>query len=750
VKRLFIALLNMSIVLSLGGCRKNHPAHETAPAEETQTTSVAAETPRSEDLTGLVEMFMGVKAAGQCVIGPRMPFGSIHPSPDTPNSNSSGYNISRPIRGFSQMHVSGTGGGGNYGFFLLSPQIGLQTSIHGHDSEKSGERATPYQYSVNLDRYGINVEVAPTPHAAIYRLTYPASDDARILLDCSYSIPHKHGERGAEEGQVEINDRGQITGWGRFTGGWIDDPVNAYFAAQVSESPETFGVFLNDKEMDGQSAVAAAQPGDRFGLWLKFRSEAKRPIYIKIAVSLRSAECARQRLDQEIPDWDFERVAEAGRSAWNKELSRVTVEGGSPENLCTFFSNLYHCSLTPCDRTGDGPPPFGDKPYWDDHYATWDTWRTLFPLMTLVNPEMVRDTINSYIERFRQYGAVDDAFVGGNGCGVKMGYRQGGDDPDNVIADAFVKRIAGIDWEAAYSIIKHDAENRRDPLYRAHGWVDYEAYYGSCSYSLEFAYNDYCASVMAAALGHNEDAEKYRARSRSWMNLWDPAAESDGYRGFIQPRHGDGTFERVDPKLWLGYPQGAFGEGSAWIYSFFTPHDFPKLIELCGGPAAFVERLAYGIDHNLIDFANEPSFLTLRAFSYAGRPDLTSYYVHKALALFTLDGPPGDDDSGAMGSWYVLSAIGLFPNAGTDIYLLNAPLFANATLKVPNGIFKIEAPKAAADHIYIQSAALNGKPLNRAWLRFEEIIRGGTLELELGPAPSAWGQDILPPSGADN
>jgi predicted alpha-1,2-mannosidase len=745
VKQLLMTSLYVILIVSLDGCRKNDTSNETVHAAETQTASTGTETPQPEDLTALVEMFMGVKAAGQCVIGPRMPFGSIHPSPDTPNGNSSGYNAASPIRGFSQMHVSGTGGGGNYGFFLLSPQIGQATSISGHDSPKSGELATPYQYSVNLDRYGIKVEVAPTPHAAIYRLTYPDSTDARILLDCSYSIPHADGQRGAEEGQVEINDRGLITGWGRFTGGWIAEPVNAYFAAQVSESAEAFGVFLNDADIAGQSTVAVAQPGDRFGLWLKYRTQAVRPVYVKIAVSLRSTECARQWLDEEIPDWDFERTAEAGRSAWNKELSRVRVRGGRPEKHRLFVSNLYHCSLTPCDRTGDGPAAFGDKPYWDDHYATWDTWRTLFPLMTLVNPEMVRDTINSYIERFRQYGMVDDAFVGGNGCGVKVGYRQGGDDPDNVMADAFVKKIPGVDWQAAYSIIKHDADNRRDPFYLAHGWVNYEACYGSCSYSLEFAYNDYCASVMAAALGHTEDAEKYKARSRSWMNLWDETAASDGYRGFIQPRHADGSFEKVDPKLWLGYPQGAFGEGSAWIYSFFTPHDFPKLIDLCGGPAAFADRLAYGIDHKLIDFANEPSFLTLRAFTYAGRPDLTSYYVHKAFDLFTLDGPPGDDDSGAMGSWYVLSAIGLFPNAGTDIYLINTPLFPKAELTVPHGVFTIEAPKAAQDAIYIQSARLNGKPLHRAWLWHDEIIQGGTLELELGSAPSDWGKEILPP-----
>lgn len=735
------------VLLSTLGCeQKTVPQGSPLPAVRGTAPSAAASPCRSEDLTGLVEMFMGIKGPGQCVIGPRMPFGSIHPSPDTPESNSSGYSFHKPIRGFSQMHVSGTGGGGNYGFFLLSPQIGLSTAAGGHDSNKSGEQATPSRYGVHLDRYGIQAEVCPTAHAAIYRLTYPDSNDARLLLDCSYSIVHKDGQRGAEEGQVNIDDNGLITGWGRFTGGWISDPVNVYFAAQVSERAEALGVFRNDSNIEGQSAIATEKPGDRFGLWLKYRTEARRPIYLKIAVSLRSTDCARQWLQQEIPDWDFERVAEAADAAWNHELSKITVSGGSLEDRRKFVSNLYHCSLMPCDRTGDGPAAFGDKPYWDDHYATWDTWRTLFPLMTLVHPEMVRDNINSYIERFRQYGIVDDAFVGGNGCGVKVGYRQGGDDPDNVIVDAFVKKIPVVDWQAAYSIIKHDADTRRDPLYLAHGWVDYEAYYGSCSYTLEFAYNDYCASVMAEALGHSEDAKRYKARSRSWTNLWDETVTSDGYRGFIQPRRADGAFERIDPKTWLGYPHGAFGEGSAWVYSFFTPHDFPKLIELCGGPAAFVERLVYGIEHNLIDYANEPSFLTLRAFTYAGRPDLASYYVHKALRLYTLDGPPGDDDSGSMGSWYVLSAIGLFPNAGTDLYLINAPLFATVKMKVPQGLFEIRTRRATEESLYIQSASLNGRPLDRAWLRYDEIVRGGTLEIELGPTPSAWGQKHLPPA----
>jgi predicted alpha-1,2-mannosidase len=746
-KQIFTATLFAAVILLICGGKKNDSSRKTPALVEPGAAKVSAEpaTPQTDDLAGLVEMFMGVKAAGQCVVGPRMPFGSIHPSPDTKDGNSSGYNVNRPIRGFSQMHVSGTGGGGNYGFFLLSPQIGLTTAIDGHDSEKSGEQATPFKYSVDLDRYGIKVEIAPTHHAAIYRISFPDSNDARLLLDCSYSVVNRDGRRGAEDGKVEIDDRGQITGWGRFAGGWIDAPVNAYFAAQVSENADAHGVFRNDSNAEGQAAVAVARAGDRFGLWLKYRAQAKRPIYLKIAVSLRSTDCARRWLDSEIPDWDFERVASAGRSTWNRELSRITVSGGSLEDRRKFISNLYHCSLMPCDRTGDGPAQFGDKPYWDDHYATWDTWRSLFPLMTLINPEMVRDNINSYIERFKQYGMVDDAFVGGNGCGVKVGYRQGGDDPDNVIVDAFVKHLPGIDWEAAYAIIKHGADKLRDPSYLSRGWVDFEAYYASCSYTLEFAYNDYCASVMAGALGHGDDAEKYKARSRSWMNLWDEKAAGDGYRGFIQPRRADGSFERVDPKKWLGYPQGAFGEGSAWVYSFFMPHDFPKLISLCGGPAAFAERLVYGIDHNLIDFTNEPSFLTLRAFTYAGRPDLTSYYVHKALRLYTLDGPPGDDDSGSMGSWYVLSAIGLFPNAGTDLYLINAPLFPRVQLKVPHGIFEIQTRRPTEDSIYIQSASLNGQPLDRAWLRYDEIIRGGKLEVDLGPAPSAWGQKILPP-----
>jgi predicted alpha-1,2-mannosidase len=691
-----------------------------------------------------VEMFMGVKGSGQCVIGPRMPFGSSHPSPDTPNSNSSGYNMNEPIRGFSQMHVSGTGGGGNYGFFQISPQVGLATSINGHDSPKSNEAAKSYQYSVNLDRYGIKVEVAPTHHGAIYRITYPDSNDARLLLDCSYSVIHKNGDRGAEDGQLEIKGN-KITGWGRFTGGWIDAPVNAYFAMQVSENPDAFGAFRNDSNFDGQSFVKVEKAADRFGAFLKFRTQANKPIYVKIAVSLRSVENAKKWLKKEIPGWDFDRVSNSAHSAWNKELSRITVAGGSQEDYRKFVSNFYHCFLTPCDRTGDGPAAFGNKPYWDDHYATWDTWRTLFPLMTIIKPEIVRDNVNSYIERYRQYGFVDDAFVGGNGCGVKEGYRQGGDNPDNVIVDAFVKRIAGVDWNAAYEIIKHDADKVRQQAYLTKGWIDYGTYCSGCSVALEFAYNDYCASVMADALGHREDAARYAERSHSWKNMWDEKAESDGFRGFIQPRKSDRTFEKVDPKAMLFYPNGVFGEGSSWIYSFFMPHDFYTLIKFCGGPDEFVRRLTYGLDNKLIHFDNEPSFLTLRAFIYAGRPDLTSFYVRKAMEHYTLDGPPGDDDSGAMGSWFVLSAVGLFPNAGTDIYFINAPLFANTKTKVQGGIFEIKTNMATADSLYIQSATLNGKPLNRAWLQYKEIIQGGKLELNLGQSPSNWGKEILPP-----
>lgn len=719
----------------------------------------------TRDLSEVVNPFMGVVGRGNTVVGPQLPWGSINPSPDTPDGNSDGYNPQKKIRGFSQLHVTGTGSCGKYGQFLVSPQIGLNTAEDGHNSEKSDEVARVFDYKVRLKDHNILCELTPTAHAAIYRFTFPKSDDANILIDLGYSIPETLSRAGyTDEGEVFVDSKNQIIkGWGNYWGGWSAEPVKVYFAARYDTPVDSFGTWKNDTVADLVPVQKVSRRGDHIGAYVRFKTDAGQSVLLKIAVSFSSMDKAMEFLDKEIPDWNYSKIEETAKAVWDSKLNQIQLEGASPQQKSIFYTALYNTMRMPKNRTGDNPDWNSAEPYWDDYYCIWDTWRTLFPLDVLLHESMVRDNIKAFIDRFRHNGEVQDAFIGGNDRYYKwtgVGHyewlgNQGGDDVDNIIADAFVKGVPGVDWKSAYELVKSQADKDRAPSYRAEdrGWIPYRKYaFGLyCSRTLEFNYNDYCVAEMAKSLGDTNDFETYLKRSHGWKNIWNPQAESDGYQGFIAPREMNGDWVNYSPKSEQaetspGGVDRSFYEGSSWVYSYFMPHDFEQLIELSGGADAYCKRLQYALKKNLVDFSNEPSFLTPYSFIYAGRPDLCSYWVRKNAASYNVKGFPGDEDSGAMSSWYIFAALGFMPNAGQDIYLLSGPIFPKATLTMENGKqIIIEGVNASPENIYVQSLTVNGKPWPRAWLRHEDIKNGATLRFVMGPQPSDWGKTAAPP-----
>ena len=730
------------------------------------------QTVNSQELTQYVDPFIGVKGPGSCVIGPQLPFGSINPSPDTPDGHTDGYDFNSDIRGFSQLHVSGTGGSGKYGQFLLSPQIGINISEDGHDSGKSDEVAKVGYYKVKLNKYNIECEVTPTHHAAIYRFTYPESDSAFLLIDLGHNIPGDIAKRNgvlrggyADNGLIKIDTARQlITGWGQYWGGWSAEPFYVYFAMKISKPIKNFGTWKDSSLFNGSTFEIINKKKERIGSFVKFKTKGNEKVYCKIAVSMNSVENAVKYLDSEIPAWDFDKVHSNALDIWNKELSKIKIDGASEEQRTIFYSSLYRTMMMPRDRTGDNPKSDSNKPYWDDHYCIWDTWKTAFPLHILINESMVTKNILSFIERYRQNGRVLDAFIAGNdkvyGWGTvdnpSYSKNQGGDNVDNVIVDAYLKNVGGINWNEAYEILKHDADKERAPSYLENdrGWIPFGTYiyalYGSKT--MEFCYNDFCIAQMAKGLGNEDDYKKCLNRSRKWKNIWNRDLVSDGFSGFINPKNSDDTWLNYDPKTESPKTDSrinsrSFYEGSSWEYSYLTPHDFKVLISLMGGKKKFVERLNHAFNNNMIDYSNEPSFLTPYCFIYAGRPDLTSYWVRKNFAHYTLEGFPGDEDSGAMGSWFVFSSMGLFPNAGQNIYLLTAPLFKEILLKRENGKeIRIIAESLSESNVYIKSVELNGKQLNRAWITHDEIKDGAVIKFIMDSKPSDWGQEILPPT----
>jgi len=692
-------------------------------------------------------------AVSNCVIGPQLPFGSINPSPETPSGSHDGYSPAEPIRGFGQLHASGTGWG-KYGEVFVSPQVGLAVDERAHESPKEDERATAYEYSVTLTRYRTRVEVTPARHSAMYRFTFPASDSASVLIDVTHNIPMdiapEIGGR-VSAGEVSIDTSGEwtIRGSGTYRGGFGQGDYQVFFCAVFNRSPRAFGTWSNGRISDRASRAGIAGMNDRIGAYLIYSAKKDEPVLMKIAVSFKSTARAGEWLAREIPRWDYAAVRDRAKAAWNAGLSKIEIEGRDDTLKTLFYTALYHAMLMPRDRTSDiiGYPD--GIPLWDDEYAVWDTWRTVFPLMVLLDPAMVSGNVNSFVARYAANGKVKDSFIAGN----DMDEEQGGNDVDNIIADAFVKNVPGVDWNAAYRLVRHDAETQRrgweggpDTIrpdiptgaYRTLGWIP--AGIMSCSKTLEYAYNDFCASEMAARLDSPGVSARYAYRSGLWKALWNPDASSGGYKGFIVPRTADGQFVAIDPEKNWGSWKEYFYEGSSWTYSCFVPHQIPALVDLCGGKRAFVSRLEYALEQNLIDYSNEPAFLAMHEFHYAGRPDLASRWVRTLMRTgYSMRGYPGNDDSGAMGSWFVFGALGFFPNAGQPIYYLHGPSFSRITVHLPGGkTLSIIGQRASPENIYIQSLSVNGKPYHRSILPHALIGKGGTLRFVMGPQPKIW------------
>ena len=372
--------------------------------------------------------------------------------------------------------------------------------------------------------------------------------------------------------------------------------------------------------------------------------------------------------------------------------------------------------------------------------------------MVVRPPERQRDIVRSLVDTYRHTGWLPDARIAG-----ANGLTQGGSNGDVVVADALVKGLTGIDYATAYEALRKDAEvESPKPLEEGRQLADYLrlGYMSlgstrSASRTLEYAYDDFAVGEVARALGHGEEAKRYFARSRNWANLWDPG------KGCIRPRYADGRWlenyrcEHEYPDFTTEWWDAPFYEGSGMQYSMFVPHDVRALIGRVGGDSAFVAWLDDFFERGLYDPGNEPDLLAPWLYIHAGRPDRTADHIRSLLASRYhpgRDGLPGNDDAGTMSSWYVWSSIGLYPNAGQPYYYVGSPIFPRTAIDLGHGrTFVIEAPGTSERDRYVQSAELNGRPLDRAWLTHAELTAGGRLVLRMGVSPSRWATANRPP-----
>jgi predicted alpha-1,2-mannosidase len=709
---------------------------------------------QAEEAASHVDPWIGTEGAGNTIIGPSLPFGMIKPGPDTgKNDRNSGWGKNGDINGFSQTHVNGTGGGCKYGNILIQPITGLLV-IGDTASPREEEQASLCYYTVKLKRYDIQAEVTTAERAAIYRFTYPANEQSRLVFDVGHCLTGGGGERqNLVASSVKVLSPTEVAGSSGVVGGWNKQtvPYTVYFYAVTDTPASGFGVWQGEEKLFGERSVSETKSPT--GAWLDFATTPGQVVRVKIGISFVSIEQAKANAGQ-ITGFDFQRTLQQGIETWNQALGKIRIAGGTPQQKRMFYTCLYRAMLMPVDRSGENPLWQSSEPYYDDFYAIWDTFRSSAPLLTLIAPERQSEMVRALIDIQRREGFLPDARSGNFN-----GRTQGGSNADILIADAYVKKLPGIDWEKAYAAVMQDAEVAPANQFKeGRGGLDDWHKLGYCSMegvdrspgkSVEYAYDDFCIAQMAQGMGKAEDTAKYFKRAGQWQNLWDADFSDSGFSGFIRSRHRNGEWKRnFTARQGCSWNGDTFYEGNSWTYSFFVPQDVAALITKCGGPETFVRRLdTFFGPGGRCDVSNEPFFLTPYLYIWAGRPDKTAERVHQIVARATPNGMPGNDDSGAMSSWYVFGALGFFPNAGQDFYLLGTPLFPSASLTLGNGqTFTITAENLSDKNIYIVGASLNGKAFDRAWISHGDLMAGGQLVLQMAEKPAAWPTGPLPPS----
>ncbi len=546
-----------------------------------------------------VDPFLGIDGGGNTIPGPSLPFGMIKPGPDVgANQANSGWEPTGKINGFSQTHVSGSGGGPKYGNILVQPTIGAPLA-QGYGSDRENEQGSVGYYRVRLRRYGIDAEITASHRAAIYRFTYPATRQSSILIDAGHCLSQisKAGEgQFVTASQITVVSPTVVSGSTSVTGGW-NQQTNSYtvFFYAMSDTPaEQWGTW-RDGHLHPGSKAEEPQAGSKTGAWLSFATRQGQQVHLKIGISFVSVDQAKRNLTDEIPDFDFNRVRAAAVAAWNRALGVVELKGATAKQEQLFYTALYHAMLMPVDRTGENPLWQSKEPYYDDFYAIWDTFRTSGPLLTLLAPQRQSEIVRALVDIYRHEGWLPDARSGNF-----TGRTQGGSDADMLIGDAYVKRLPRIDWNEAYQGMQKDAEvPPPDPMregrggledWKTLGYVTIEGTDRPGSKQMEYAADDFELALVAQGLGKQADYRKYLKRSGNWKNLWDADFEAGAVKGFIRPRHRDGSWEKDFTAMRHGSWGGdSFYEGNSWTYSLFVPQDVAGLIEKCGGESAFYQ-----------------------------------------------------------------------------------------------------------------------------------------------------------------
>jgi predicted alpha-1,2-mannosidase len=718
--------------------------------------------------------------------GPSTPFSMVKLSPDNQKQSwKAGYEYTiENIAGFSHLHSWTMAG------LLTMPVTGKLKTTPGAENDPDGgyrsrfshdtEVASPGYYAVTLDDYDIRAELTSTTRAGFQRYTFPKADEAYILLDLKF--PTEYGFEVHDARIDKISDT-EIVGYSKQQAGryakWNEYTV--HFVVKFSKPFDTFGGWTDDTIHRDVDKVAGQ--GD-IGAFVGYSTAKDELVKIKTGISLVSIEQARLNLQSEMSrfGWDFDAVRNQARSTWNDLLGKIEVEGGTETDRIKFYTNLYrsYCARTILsDVNGKYVDMYENVQQLEDPDspvygcdAFWNTFWNLNQLWTLVTPDIANKWVESLLEIYDRGGWLAKGPAGIEYSSIMVASHE-----IALIVSAYQKGIRNFDVEKAYKAMRHIQKtpgqpheggghvgNRQLKSYMELGYVPVEK--GPVSNTLEYAYDDWCVAQMAKALGKDDDAELFLKRAGNYKNVFDPSV------GYMRQKHRDGSWV----KDFSPFSGKGFVEGNSWQFTWFAPHDVRGLIDLLGRDE-FNRRLRDGLeksqesnfnatDDRFADFpinhGNQPNMQSAWLFNFSGAPWLTQKWVREIIDRYygigPIDGYPGDEDQGQMGAWYVMSAMGLFEmdgGAATEpTYEVSGPIFDKITIYLDGRYYKgeqfvIEARNNSKNNIYIQSATLDGKTLNKPWFYHRQLADGGKLVLQMGQEPNKkWGSEpgAAPPS----
>lgn len=740
-----------------------------------------------QNLIQYVDPMIGTAKMGHTYPGPTVPFGSVQLSPETDTIAYSlngkyngevykycaGYQYEdKTIVGFSHTHFSGTGHS-DLGDFLIMPTTGkLQLNpgvaskpLSGYRSafSHSTEKAEPAYYSVFLEDHKIKAELTATIRVGMHQYTFPKSDEAHIILDLTSGI-YNYDKKNVWT-FVRIENDTLITGY-RQTNGWARTRT-VYFAMSFNKQIKSYGQAAQEKSVYrgfwgrfDQTKNFPEMAGQNLKLFFDFDTNEGEKIKIKMALSPVSSAGALENMKKETPDWDFEQVKRQSQDVWNKELNKIQIETIQKEDLVNFYTAMYHAFLGPTEYMDlDGNYKGLDMNVHKTEnftnytsYSLWDTYRALHPLFNIVQPKRNADMVSSMLahsdQSVHKMLPIWSHYANENWC--MIGYHS-----VSVIADAIVKGNISFDAEKALQACVNTAKvPYYDGLefYMNKGYVPEDKSGASVSKTLEYAYDDWAIAQAAKKLGKTEIYDEFINRSKNYKNVYDEKT------GFMRPKLNDGTFKKeFDPLDTHG--QG-FIEGNSWNYSLYVPQDPADMIKLMGGNERFKVRLDSLFNMHLPDkyfenteditregiignyvHGNEPSHHVVYLYNWTDSPWKAQDKIRMILKKMYrngADGLGGNDDFGQMSAWYIFSSLGFYPVApGSDEYALGSPLLKNAVLNLENGkTFEVETVNQSDKNVFVSKVLLNGKQLERPFLKHADVMNGGKITFYMSSKPN--------------